>query len=890
MIPLEQTHTLLDARIPVLIVVEDGLGGVTSWSRRLKKAFQDNPKYNLIMVECPVFVNEVTGARDLCCLTREDLHEALAGLRPAIVIPNYAWEAFNLCADLIREGHALRTIGFCRTDEELYYTPLTWYAPLIAQFAAVSPECAEALARRIPHRKDAIHVMPAGVWVPEPLERSYQTAPIRLVYGGRMSQVQKRVLDFVPLVKRLLATGLDFTLDLVGTGSQTEKLKAAISRLNHGGRVRFTGTLPPEAMPGVWRRHDIFLQTSEYEGTSNSMLESMAQGAVPVVTGASSGIRSVLNEGVNGFIVPVGDMAAMARCIAQLAGDPALLARMGAAAHEKSKDYGMDRYRERFTAMLDATLEQPVRTWPRTQELSPEVARLIRPLKRRPGCDCSPTPAAVPMDPPPPRAEPIVAAAAADDRFAMPLAAMVRSIIDHLGPERRVELYVLDGGITDENKARLLRSWEDARLAVHWAPVEHAHLQGLMVSGHVNTLTYARLLIPRLLPESAGKAIYLDADLIVRRDIGELWAMDVRNAALLAAQDMTAPYMDAARALRNYADSAPYLSQVKALVNHEQLGIAPTAKYFNAGVLVFNLDLWREEDLSRKVTSYIRGHRRAVRYWDQDGLNAVLHGQWAEIDGRWNQIPHIFRYPSAQQSPFPPEIFERLRDDPWIVHFATRQKPWRHMDAHVFAADFFAALDRTAWAGWRPPGLENLLRNPGFRDWEDGRPVGWEASGHGAFSLTEGPDGAPAAGVSVTQAAGDACLGQQLETKGDVARSRLLVWVQARCEEPHALSVRVSHVVDGVEQTESRHHAGDGRWHMVRHEIRLPIGTDPRRIRVRIVLRGHAAKSARIAGAFAAIVPPAGGTPSCHTPVTRLAAALPNKLRRLLRKAGKRLR
>ena len=93
MVPLEQAHTLLDGRVPVAVIVEDGLGGVTAWSRRLETAFRDHPKYNLIMVECPVFADGVTGSRSLCCPSREDLREALDRLRPAIVVPNYAWEA-----------------------------------------------------------------------------------------------------------------------------------------------------------------------------------------------------------------------------------------------------------------------------------------------------------------------------------------------------------------------------------------------------------------------------------------------------------------------------------------------------------------------------------------------------------------------------------------------------------------------------------------------------------------------------------------------------------------------------------------------------------------------------------------------------------------------------
>lgn len=888
---LEKAHRLLDDRVTVAIVVEDSLGGVSAWSRRLKKLFQDHPKYNLVMIECPVFARDVTGARDLCCPTREDLHDALAALEPALVVPNYAWEGFNLCAGLIREGHVLRTIGFCRTDEELYYGPLAWYEPIIAQFAAVSPECAATLCGRIPHREDDIHIMPTGVWVPEPLERAYETAPIRLVYGGRMSQVQKRVLDFVPLVRHLIALKADFVLDLVGDGSQTEKLKAAMDRLNHGGRVRFQDTQAPEMMPEIWRAHDVFLQTSEYEGTSNSMLESMAQGVVPVVTDASSGIRSVLTEGKNGFIVPVGDMAAMARCIAELAEAPERIREAGAAAYEKAKEYSMERYRDRFVTMLDRALEEPVRTWPHNEELSPEISKLIKKLKRRPGGPDSPTPRAGKQEPPPARSEPIVLVAAADDKFAMPLAVMVRSVLDNLGAERRLQLYVLDGGITQANKERLRRSWDDPRLHLEWCTPDLAPLRHLKLSGHINAVAYCRLLTPSLLPERHDKAIYLDCDLVLEHDLGAMWDLDIRPHHLLAVQDMTLPYVDSRIALRNYDQCAPFLTSARPITRPEKRGIPATNKYLNSGVLMLNLKRWREDGTATRILEYLEKCKGDVIWHDQDGLNVILHDKWADMDERWNQIPHIYRYPSVCESPFPEAIFERILCDPWIIHFSTRSKPWHFDGLHPAQDRFFHYLDHTDWAGWRPPKPVNLARNGDFSAWAEQRPAHWEAPQGGLFRETETADGEKAVEMRVQESGRNVQLTQRIRPEGDVARQRLVVTLKAMCEEEHALGLNAYVHVDGRQRSYSRNHPGDGRWRTLRHEIDLPIGADGTRMHVLVVLRGHATKPAQVAGAFAAVVPRLNnGKPFEHTPFTRLLAMLPNRVRRLLRMIEGRLR
>ena len=90
------------------------------------------------------------------------------------------------------------------------------------------------------------------------------------------------------------------------------------------------------------------------------MLEAMAHGVVPVVTAASSGIAGVIQPHENGFVAPVGDMAAMAKTMAQLAGDQELLADVGQEAHRTAQAYSMDLYAEKFARILDQVAEVDV--------------------------------------------------------------------------------------------------------------------------------------------------------------------------------------------------------------------------------------------------------------------------------------------------------------------------------------------------------------------------------------------------------------------------------------------------------------------------------------------------------------------------------------------------
>jgi glycosyltransferase involved in cell wall biosynthesis len=85
----------------------------------------------------------------------------------------------------------------------------------------------------------------------------------------------------------------------------------------------------------VWREHHIALYLSYYrEGVPRTLIESAAAGR-PIITTAMPGCRDVVRDGKEGLLVPAGDIEAAALAIARLAGDPALRARLGAAAHAR---------------------------------------------------------------------------------------------------------------------------------------------------------------------------------------------------------------------------------------------------------------------------------------------------------------------------------------------------------------------------------------------------------------------------------------------------------------------------------------------------------------------------------------------------------------------------
>jgi lipopolysaccharide biosynthesis glycosyltransferase len=307
------------------------------------------------------------------------------------------------------------------------------------------------------------------------------------------------------------------------------------------------------------------------------------------------------------------------------------------------------------------------------------------------------------------RTEAVAVACASDNGYAMALAATIRSAVAHLAQGRRMDLYVLDGGIDEHNKRRLRASWEDPRLTVQFVNPDLGTLQGLQVSGHININTYLRLLMPFVLPAQVRRAIYLDADLTVMRDLGELWDLDQGGFPCLAAQDVAAPCINAAT-LPAFPRCKNHVADLLPIANYRELGLPADGKYFNAGVLVVDLDIWRRENLAEKMLQVLRDNPEHVRYWDQYALNVVLAGRWKEIDPRWNQSAYVHAYPSWQQSPLDRETFHQLRDNPWIVHFCSPAKPWHYFCHHPNTQDFRKNLKETDWRDWSPPVPNDYLR------------------------------------------------------------------------------------------------------------------------------------------------------------------------------------
>lgn len=187
-----------------------------------------------------------------------------------------------------------------------------------------------------------------AVYAPDP---AVTPDPATIVCAARLHDTQKRTSDLIRAVGLL---GEPWRLELLGRGPDEHELRALASSLGLEARVDFAGFIEDKSeVRDRLRRATVFALPSRFEGLPVALLESMSCGA-PAVGTSIPAIAEVIEDGVSGRLVPLGDPPALASAIAEVAADRA---RYSAAARERVEaHYSIDRLgRDLHTALRGAT-------------------------------------------------------------------------------------------------------------------------------------------------------------------------------------------------------------------------------------------------------------------------------------------------------------------------------------------------------------------------------------------------------------------------------------------------------------------------------------------------------------------------------------------------------
>lgn len=251
---------------------------------------------------------------------------------PCIYLPNYD---FSYGCVSPRLSARVGIVGVLHGDGAQYYEQVTRLGEYWDAIVAVSRAIAERTAALDAALVPRLATIPHGIEIPPRLpEKGDDGASLRVVYAGRLTQYEKRALDLPQIALTLAERQIPVELIILGSGEEQQQvLEACVPLLLQGG-VKFLGTLSNEHTLKVFEQSDAFILTSEVEGLPISLLEAMSRGCVPVVTDIRSGIPELVQDGLNGFRVPVGDIQVFVERLALLQRDVALRREMASQAYQ----------------------------------------------------------------------------------------------------------------------------------------------------------------------------------------------------------------------------------------------------------------------------------------------------------------------------------------------------------------------------------------------------------------------------------------------------------------------------------------------------------------------------------------------------------------------------
>ena len=259
-----------------------------------------------------------------------------------------------------------------QSDDPIVYDTMRHYAPWMDLAVMVSKTMKQKAEAMPEFAGVPVACLPYGVpMCPDAgLPARDFTAPLRLLYLGRLENEQKRVRLFPQMLEQLKASGIPFHWTIAGDGPEKMALEQAM-RGSPNQTVSFPGKISYAVVPEILRAHDIFLLASDYEGLPLSLLEAMGAGLVPVVSELPAGIPEMVDK-TTGILVPVDNVAGYARAIIHLHAHRDELAAKSAAARA--------RVRTEFSvpAMTDRWLAAIPKTFP-----AAENGRRAGPSKRR---------------------------------------------------------------------------------------------------------------------------------------------------------------------------------------------------------------------------------------------------------------------------------------------------------------------------------------------------------------------------------------------------------------------------------------------------------------------------------------------------------------------------
>lgn len=261
---------------------------------------------------------------------------------------------------------------------------------------------------------------------------------------------------------------------------------------------------------------------------------------------------------------------------------------------------------------------------------------------------------------------------ACDDKFTQHLSVAMASILINSLPIETFNFYILDGGISEKNKKKILQLKSIKDFNIEFIKVDDTLFKDCKLTPdcqHISKQTYYRYIIPKIKP-NIDKCFYFDCDLVIVDSLNHFWNLNLSNKYCAVIEEL-------------------YKGSIE---DKERLGIN---NCFNAGVMLINNKLWKQYNISDKLFTNTIKLLNILRWQDQDVLNYTFKDDVTFVSPIYNLQQNAFYDGHSEQ--YTLAELKIAKKNPTIIHYNGCYKPWNKLCLHPLWKEYLKYLQYTPY-------------------------------------------------------------------------------------------------------------------------------------------------------------------------------------------------
>lgn len=269
-----------------------------------------------------------------------------------------------------------------------------------------------------------------------------------------------------------------------------------------------------------------------------------------------------------------------------------------------------------------------------------------------------------------------------NESFCAKVAASICSVFENNRQEEEIIVYIIGQGLLQESCEHFwfLGKMYNREIQIIYLNDVYSYFDFKFDTGGWNPIVLARLVLDKLLPTCVNKVLYLDGDTINLEALTDLWNVDMQDKVIGACIEATVDKK-----------------------HREEIGMGKMP-YVNAGVLLIDLEKWRECEIGNRILRYYNENYENLTANDQDAINGALKGRILFLDPKYNYYNIYWFYPykllrklMGQSFYYSFETVSQASKHPAIIHYLGEERPWRKGNRHKYRDEYEKYLQKTPW-------------------------------------------------------------------------------------------------------------------------------------------------------------------------------------------------